>query len=65
MKPGNRVFDIRNGWGEVIELNHTDLYPVVVRFDIGEVATYTMDGKAYIYDLVPMLSHEQYMLVPL
>jgi hypothetical protein len=62
-KVGDKVYDARYGWG-VIERadNGCDLpYPILVNFKKGH-SSYTLEGKAAIVDLIPLLSFREYTL---
>ena len=60
-KVGDRVFDIRYGWGKVTNCQDTPLYPIGVQFDdydSQEFIHYSNDGKASLGDNKPLLSFE-------
>lgn len=62
---GDRVFDIRYGWGKVTICADTILYPIGVQFDEDdsqEVILYTEDGKGHLGDNKPVLSFTEYTL---
>lgn len=62
-KVGDRVFDIRYGWGKVTICADTILYPIGVQFnedDSQEVILYTEDGKGHLGDNKPVLSFTEY-----
>ena len=64
-KVGDRVFDIRYGWGKVTICADTILYPIGVQFDEDdsqEVILYTEDGKGHLGDNKPLLSFTEYTL---
>jgi hypothetical protein len=52
-KPGDRVWDIRKGWGIIKELNPHSTYPITVNFDLDKNggATYTVKGKSFMSDV--------------
>lgn len=60
---GDKVFDIRYGWGRVInrivEIPKTILY---VLFDTDKLVLYTEDDKNFIEDYSPTLSHTEYSI---
>lgn len=63
-KKGDRVFDIRFGWGTVKEVLDTlyHNYPIIVFFDnIGSVITYASDGS-FGAGMPQMLSFTEYTL---
>nr|DAS14844.1 MAG TPA: ATP-dependent DNA helicase [Caudoviricetes sp.] len=63
-KVGDRVFDIRFGWGTVKEVLDTSChnYPIIVFFDnIGNVITYASDGS-FGAGTPQMLSFTEYTL---
>jgi hypothetical protein len=45
-KPGDKVYCLLRGEGEVIKAKSSPEYPVSVKFDSNEVCSYTEDGKA-------------------
>ena len=59
---GDKVFDYRYGWGEVVEdIEFCDIYPVMVRFKYRNVF-YTLDGCREI-SIGPSLSFKEYNFV--
>jgi hypothetical protein len=64
LKIGTKVFDIRFGWGEVIEVNKENYaYKVEIKDGLEIIGWYTADGKCYVNDLKPMLSLTEYDLI--
>ena len=63
-RKGDRVFDIDNGWGEVIETHYlgTTLYPIKVKFKTSSLY-YTLDGKWAHGDSYSKLSFTEYDLI--
>lgn len=61
-KVGDKVFDISNGWGEVVNIVYDNLYSVKVLFFGTEIYGYTNDGKSSIYSVMPVLSFTEYNL---
>ena len=62
-KVGDRVFDVRYGWGKVTNCQDTPLYPIGVQFDEDdsqEVLFYTEDGEVSLGDNKPLLSFTEY-----
>ena len=56
---GDRVFDIRFGWGKVVDDNRACLFPIGIQFDDDdsqEVIVYTDDGKLSLGEESPLLS---------
>ncbi|MGL5022347.1 MAG: hypothetical protein ACRC5S_03515 [Cetobacterium sp.] len=45
-KKNQKVFDFIFGWGKIIKIVKDD-YPVVVRFECGNIREYTSEGKLY------------------
>ena len=41
---GDRVFDYRFGWGEVVNISELDKYPIFIRFRLHSI-WYTKDGR--------------------
>lgn len=65
-KKGDRVFDIRFGWGKVVYKDKEILFPIGVQFDDDddsqEIVFYTNDGKNMPSDKLPLLSFTEYTL---
>lgn len=65
-KKGDRVFDIRFGWGRVVCKDKDILFPIYVQFDddddAQEIVFYTSDGKNMPCDILPLLSFTDYTL---
>jgi hypothetical protein len=59
-KVGDKVFDIRFGWGIVKVIDESDLYAINVYFD-GYSDDYTWDGRAFL-GLSKVLSFTEYTL---
>lgn len=58
---GQKVFDSRNGWGVIKEINSDD-FPIVVEFDDDRNdESYTCDGREYFADKYPILSFTNYI----
>lgn len=65
-KVGDRVFDVRHGWGTIVKYNATQNYPIEVKFDkndLEELIRYTKYGKDYKLDDAGLLSFTEYDLV--
>ena len=61
-KTGDKVYDIRYGWGIITDVNHTKLYPISVEFDTLK-ERYTIDGNmCTCKDTKPTLSFTEYTL---
>lgn len=60
-KVGDKVYDIRFGWGEVVILTEHELYPVEVDFN-GRRESYTLLGYYDIDHLQSLLSLTEYNL---
>jgi hypothetical protein len=56
-KPGDRVWDIRKGWGTIDRINSRSTYLITVVPDLDAHAelTYTVEGKSFISDINPSL----------
>lgn len=64
-KVGDRVFDIRFGWGTVVDDNRCLLYPIGVQFDRDdsqEIIVYTNNGISNISEEFSLLSFTEYTL---
>nr|DAQ42188.1 MAG TPA: ATP-dependent DNA helicase [Caudoviricetes sp.] len=63
-KVGDRVFDIRLGWGEVTHVYASGLYTIKVNFDsTRNTIFFTEDGKYEHRDPISRLSFTEYNLV--
>ena len=65
-REGDRVYDIRYGWGTVVKHNDSENYPISVKFDQDisqEFMYYTECGKSYKLDNAGLLSFTEYDLV--
>ena len=65
-REGDRVYDIRYGWGTVARYNDSENYPISVKFDQDisqEFMYYTECGKSYKLDNAGLLSFTEYDLV--
>lgn len=63
---GDKVFDIRHGWGTIVKYNATQNYPIEVEFDkddLEELIYYTKYGKDYKLNDAGLLSFTEYDLV--
>lgn len=61
-KLNDKVFDIRYGWGTVIDTDHITDYPILVEFKSLLKTYYTKDGKNISSCMNPTLSHEEYSI---
>lgn len=59
-KVGDKVYDIRYGWGKVEDNEFAIGYPIYATFDEGRSVVYTKEGKYEIDDINPILSHTEY-----
>lgn len=62
-KIGDRVFDIRYGWGKVTNYEDTPFCPTGVQFDeddVKEIIFYTKNGEVSLCDKQPLLSFTEY-----
>lgn len=41
---GDKVWSLWSGWGEVIEIERSESYPIYVSFPNGEYESFTLDG---------------------
>ena len=61
----DKVFDIRYGWGTVVEYDNNSWYEIGVQFSydgVSEIIFYTNDGKITDEDKHPTLSFTEYTL---
>lgn len=61
-KVGDKVFDIRYGWGKVVGDKAIGVYSIYVTFDRERNNTYTKEGKEHYTDSSPSLSHTEYSI---
>lgn len=64
-REGDKVFDVRHGWGTIVKYNATQNYPIEVKFDkddLEELIYYTKYGKDYKLDDAGLLSFTEYGL---
>ncbi len=61
-KKGDRVFHIEYGWGEVIKDDYAFDFPIIVKFEHIEQASFLATGKELPESLQPMLSFTEYTL---
>ena len=54
-KVGDKVYTISKGWGEVDEIDNSEMYSITVMFDEHTRNTYTKEGKEYEEDINPNL----------
>lgn len=47
---GDRVYDVRHGWGIVESIDFDVDYPIDVAYDNGSSSTFTQEGKALTFD---------------
>jgi hypothetical protein len=62
---GDKVFDIRFGWGEVIKITKTEaFYPLLVKFfnRTNLIVSYTGDGMDSTTNINPILSRHEYTI---
>jgi hypothetical protein len=59
------VWDLRHGLGIVTDVKPQDVYPVKVLFVNRMEEQFTLEGKAYVEDINPMLYREQMQIVKL
>lgn len=60
-KVGDKVFDLRYGWGVVESIIYDDSYPIKVSYMYGKIFTsYEIDGKDLTRSINPILSHTEY-----
>ena len=65
-RKGDRVFDIRYGWGTIKKYNANYSFPIGVQFDrenIQDIIYYLKSGKDYEVDDIGLLSFTKYDLV--
>ena len=60
---GTKVFDIRFGWGEIVDNNYGSGYTYKVRYNLNREAAYAFSGKLHEIDINPILSLTEYDLI--
>ncbi|MFW5872138.1 MAG: hypothetical protein ACOCUT_03440 [bacterium] len=60
----NKVYDIKFGWGKIIDILHNDTYPFLVEFPNYKTKTYTYDGRVYDDAAVPNLWWDEWIIEP-
>jgi hypothetical protein len=60
-KVGDKVYDVRYGWGKIDLIYNPNHYPIIVKYKICHIS-YTLDGKSSHEDLIPLLSLTEYTL---
>jgi len=63
-KVGQRVWDVRLGWGKIREITEGYTLPITVKFTDDKIETYTRDGKLYEKDLYPSLYPHKVKIIP-
>ena len=61
-KVGDRVWDIRSGWGEVRGTNSSVSYPIAVYFQSEEFKTYTVGGLYDEDDIIQSLFWDEVVI---
>lgn len=63
-KVGDKVYDFRYGWGQVIETDSTEYigFPIIVEYNYDKEC-FTIDGKYNLNDPLPTLSFTKYDFV--
>lgn len=65
-KVGDKVYDIRYGWGKVVDgevdVEYSDTYPISVDYSNHSRRTYTAEGMEHYTDSSPSLSHTEYSI---
>lgn len=61
-KVGDKVYDVRYGWGEVTHADWREDYPIRVKFKDDSVSSYTHDGVWHKKINKPVLSFTEYTL---
>jgi hypothetical protein len=62
-KEGQKVYSLAHGWGEVIEINNKDKFPISVRFNFKN-EFFTQDGKFYHGCPIILFHSEPEIIVP-
>ena len=63
-KVGDKVWDVRRGWGEVFYIEHTGKYPIYVKFDNSRNGTFGTDGKDFAGDTNPSIYWDEFRIIP-
>ena len=63
-KVGDKVWNIRRGWGEIISTEWSNLHPILVEFLNSKNASFTTEGKEVPGDINPSLYWDEFRIVP-
>ena len=63
-KAGDKVWDIRRGWGEVSYIEHTGKYPIFVKFSNYVSGKFSTEGKEFLNDINPTLYWDEFRIIP-
>lgn len=54
-KIGDKVWDIRSGWGKITRINNSTIYRINVQFNDGDNESFMLDSKQQRNDILPVL----------
>ena len=63
-KVGDKVWDIRRGWGKVVSNEWSDPYHILVEFNNFRSATFNIEGKQLVEDTNPTLYWDEFRIIP-
>jgi hypothetical protein len=63
-KVGDRIWNVVQGWGEVIQIDNDPIYPLGIQFENGITEKFTLDGKGNRRDKYPCLYWDEIQITP-
>lgn len=63
-KVGDRIWNVVQGWGEVIQIDNDPIYPLGIQFENGIAEKFTLDGKGNRRDKYPCLYWDEIKIIP-
>ena len=63
-KVGDKVWDIRRGWGEISYIEYTGKYPIFVKFSNYVSGKFSTEGKEFLNDINPTLYWDELRIIP-
>ena len=63
-KVGDKVWDVRRGWGEITNTKYIHDYPIEVIFPDSEYVTYSIEGKELLDDINPSIYWDELRIIP-
>ena len=63
-KVGDRIWNVVQGWGEVVQIDNDPIYPLGIQFENGITEKFTLDGKGNRRDKYPCLYWDEIKIIP-